>query len=194
MIVAKKPCRIYDVDLIGLAAVIALGLAAWWLAIAPWQGLWDEYRMIADKRIATELKLGEDILAWEAAQQKLAELEQMVLGQLEKAPRVKSFAQLLREVTAVAEEAELELISVAPHSMTVAGAYQVSDIEVAARGRSHDFIRFLDRLAQENPYQSLQACTIGRRGGRGATGCDLTWTTRLYLLPDATESSAGGPL
>ena len=52
MIVCKKPCTLYDVDLLGAAGVLALGLAAWWLVVAPWQQMWHDYQALSTARAA----------------------------------------------------------------------------------------------------------------------------------------------
>jgi hypothetical protein len=96
-------------------------------------------------------------------------------------------------MTDLAKDAELELINVAPRPAVAEGAYLVSDIEVTSRGRSHDFIRFLDQLALGNPYQALRSCSITHLASSDRTTCDLTWTVRLYVLPSVASAAGGRP-
>lgn len=190
MIVCKKPCTLFDVDLLGLGVLAALGLAAWWLVVAPWRQMWSDYAILAAQRASAEAALQADSQAWERYQQGLTDLERTVAGQLEAAPRVATLAQQLRRMTELAEAADLEVTSVVPQPAEEQGAYLVSDIAVSGRGRAHDFIRFLDRLAQENPHQSLEACAVRRNLGDGDL-CDLAWTIRMYLLPDQDRPQPG---
>lgn len=190
MIVCKKPCTLFDVDLLGLGVLAALGVAAWWLVVAPWQQMWSEYAILAAQRATADAGLQTDSRTWDRYQQGLSDLQRTVAGQLDAAPRAATLAQQLRRMTELAETSHLEVTSVAPQPAAEQGAYLVSDIAVSGRGRAHDFILFLDRLAQENPHQSLEACAVRRSLGEGDI-CDLAWTIRMYLLPDQGEPQPG---
>ena len=61
MIVCKKPCTLYDVDLLGAAGVLALGLAAWWLVVAPWQQMWHDYQALSTARAAAAARLRDNV-------------------------------------------------------------------------------------------------------------------------------------
>lgn len=192
MIVCKKPITLHDVDLMGMAGLAALGLAAWWLVAAPWQQTWTNYGELAAKHRSIETQLQEDVVELERFQQGLAQLEQTLTSQAEKVPRAVSGSRLLREMTDVAKHAQLRILSVAPQPAKRDGDYVINDIQLTARGRSRDFIRFLDRLARDNPYQSLQHCSITRPAGRDEPTCELSWLVRLYLLPtDPPDRSRG---
>jgi Tfp pilus assembly protein PilO len=193
VIITRKPWTIYDVDLLGAATVIALAAAAWWLAVMPWQQTWARSRELAAQHAALQAGLRGDVTELERFQQQLKQLENTVTAQAAEVPRADSVSDLLRRMTDLAKDAELELINVAPRPATAQGAYLVSDIEVTGRGRSHDFIRFLDQLAQGNPYQALRACSITRPASGERSTCELVWTIRLYVLPSVASSSGGRP-
>ena len=191
MIVCKKPCTLYDADLLGAAGVLALGLAAWWLVVAPWQQMWHDYQALSTARAAVSAKLRDDVKELERFEQGLTQLDGLVTADFGDIPRSDSISQLLRKITDLAEGEKLELLNVTPQPATASGAYFVSDIKVGARGHSRDFIRFLDRLARENPYQSLQTCSISR-AAQGPPGvCEFAWTVRAYLLPPANGKRGG---
>lgn len=183
MIVCKKPCTLYDVDLIGLVGLAALGLAAWWLVLAPWQTTWNRYRELAVKHLAAESKLQQEVLELKQFQERLAQIEGTVTSQAEEVPHAAWLSRLLRKMTDLAKEAELEVHSVAPQPAIREGEYLVNDIQLTGRGRSHGLIRFLDQLARENPYQSLRYCSITHSAGESDPTCELSLTVRLYLLP-----------
>lgn len=191
MIVCKRPCTLYDVDLMGLAGLAGLAVAAWFLVIAPWQRLWSEYRAVSEARIAAEAGLQADIRELRAFEQGLAQIEATTTGQVDDVPRAAELATLLRQMTDIAAAERLALLNVAPQPLAREGEYLVTDIEVTARGTSHDFLRFLDRFAQANPHQSLQACTIERHPEQPDPTCQLSWMVRLYLLPAASATEGG---
>lgn len=191
MIVARKPWIIYDVDLVGAAAVVALAVAAWWFAVLPWQKTWARSRELAAQHATLQAGLRNDVTELEQFQQQLSELEHTVNEEAAEVPRADSVSELLRRMTDLARDADLELINVAPRPATTDGAYLVSDIEVTGRGRSHDFIRFLDQLALGNPYQALRSCTITRPASADRPTCELAWTVRLYVLPSVAGANGG---
>jgi Tfp pilus assembly protein PilO len=193
VIIARKPWTIYDVDVLGAGGVLLLAAAAWWLAITPWQKTWAHSRELATQRTNLQAGLREDVAELEHFQRQLTQLEGVVAAQTAEVPRADSVSDLLRRMTDLAKDAELELINVAPRPATAEGAYLVSDIEVTGRGRSHDFIRFLDQLALGNPYQALRSCSITHPAGGDRTTCDLTWTVRLYVLPSVASTAGGRP-
>jgi Tfp pilus assembly protein PilO len=195
VIVCRKPCTLYDFDVLGAAGLVVVGLAAWWAVVAPWRQLYSEYRRLLEARDNTERVLQQEVAALDRFEQGLAQLEDAVASEADDVPRSAAYAQLLKRMTDAALDAQLELLNVSPQPVVARGPYLVSDVKLGGRGRSQDFIRFLDRLAQENPYQSLQMCSLTRAtqpGTPGAPLCDLSWTVRLYLLPGGPSEAVGG--
>jgi len=192
MIVCRRPCTLYDVDLIGLAAVAAIGAAAWVFVAAPWGDTWTRYRELVARRTAVETQLQRDLDDLQRFETDLARIQRAGADQASRAPTAASVSQLLRQVTDLARVARLELLSVAPQAMQRDGPYLVHEIQLAGRGRSRDFFLYLDRLAREIPYQSLQNCSISRAATSAEPTCDLAWSIRLYLLPEAPAPATGG--
>jgi len=191
VIVCRKP-RLYDVDLMGLFAALVLVAAGLWLAVAPWQRTWSAYHRVAVARAAAQERLHNEIVKLELFEQGLAPLEDTVNAQASGVPTADSFSLLLGRMTAVARDLNVELRNVAPQPAVTSGMYLISDVHVGGRGTSHDFIRFLDRLAQENPYQMLRSCSIIRNPTDPQAACELAYTLRLYLLPGTTTPPTGG--
>jgi Tfp pilus assembly protein PilO len=191
VIVCKKPCTLYDADLLGGAGLLVLALAAWFVVLAPWQRMWHDYRRLVAARSAAESQLRDQVQDVERFEQGLAQLEEVVASEAAKAPRVDALSRLLQGVTDAALSSQLELLSVSPQPTVASGAYLVSDVRLGGRGSSRDFVRFLDRLARENPHQSLEACSITRSPQSADARCDLTWSLRLYLLPAEAPPAKG---
>ncbi|HPM25046.1 MAG TPA: type 4a pilus biogenesis protein PilO [Phycisphaerae bacterium] len=192
MIVCKRPWTIYDVDVCGAAGLLVLGVATWWIVFAPWGQMWSDYQRFAAARTAGESDLRAAVAELRTSEQALAQLDLILAAESADIPRTDALAGLLRDMTDLAAGADLEVLNVTPQPVGMVGSYLANDIRVDGRGRSQDFIRFLDRLARANPYQSLQACTIGRPARAGGLACELAWTVRLYVLPPTETVGAGG--
>lgn len=192
MIVTRKPCTLYDVDLIGFAVVAAIGVAAWALVIAPWHNTWTRYREATARCAEVESQLQRDLNDLQRFEGDLARIERAGDDQSDRAPTAAAVSHLLRQMTHLAQAAHLDLLSVAPQSMQRDGPYLVHEIQLAGRGCSGDFILYLDQLAREMPYQSLQTCSISRPATSTEPTCELAWSVRLYLLPDAPKPAPGG--
>lgn len=191
MIICKHPVRLYDVDVLGLLGVVILTGLAGWLLVFPWQETWEGYQGLAAKRALARQQLDNTIVQLETYEQGVAELEEVLAAQIEVAPSAGVFSKMLQKMTDVAQAANLEIVSVAPQPMKPLGDYLISDVEVRGRGQSTDFVRFLDQLAQENPYQALNACSIEKRKSNPEGLCDVSWTVRLYFLPDPVAKKRG---
>jgi Tfp pilus assembly protein PilO len=191
VIVARTPLKLFDVDVVGLVVLGVVGAAAWWLVIAPWQRLWGDYRTLSAAHAEVRSGLEHDILELERFQKGLAELERVVVEEIGEVPGEDAFPQLLRQMTDVAKASNIEVLNVKPQPATRVGGYMISDIDVGGRGSSHDFIRFLDRLAQVNPFQSLESCALSNTPGASDQACELTWTVRMYLLPNSPAPRTG---
>jgi Tfp pilus assembly protein PilO len=195
VIVCRKPWTLYDCDLLGVSGLVVIGLATWWAVVAPWRHMWSEYQGLVQVRERTERALQADVGTLERCEQGLTQLEGAVTALANEVPRSAAYGQLLKRMTDAALDAQIEVLNVSPQPLVTRGPYLVSDVRLGGRGRSQDFVRFLDRLAQDNPYQALQACSLVRAAQPGAPEsalCDLTWTVRFYLLPGGPGESAGG--
>ncbi len=190
MIITRRPCRIYDVDLIGCGALALLLVAGYWFAARPWLAMWSQYKSVAQARHSAEILLENDLHTLEALEADLARLRSVIVSEVDEVPAVDAQPQLLREITDLAKACNLEVISVVPRAPEVHGVYLIADIDVGGRGASRDFVRFLDRLAATNPYQSLNACLMSHANHNETATCDLFCTVRLYLLPQ--RATTGG--
>jgi len=192
VILCRRPFTVYHVDALGGLGLLAVALAGWWLAVVPWRQTCASYRELGQRRAALELELQSESAKLEGIRQELAWLQGVVDSQTLVVPRADSVPQLLREMTELASETEIELLSVVPQPAVPEGAYVVSDIQLTGRARSISLIRFLDQLAQRNPFQALMSCSVKRPAGATHEICDVCWTLRLYMLPAA--GSEGGAL
>jgi len=191
MIIARKPLVIFDVDLFGVGALGLLLAAGWFLVVAPWQQVWSEHTALSAGREQVESRLQSDIRELERFDKGLEQLRAAVESQAGAVPDEASLPQVLREMTSIAQAADVEIQSVAPQPARHQGPYRISDIDVTGRGTSREFIRFLDLLAQRNPHHALRACMLTRAAESPDARCELSWTLRLYLLPRLAAGSGG---
>jgi Tfp pilus assembly protein PilO len=192
MIITRRPFAIYDVDLIGLAGVAALGVAAWFLAIAPWQSLAGDYRDLVTQRSVAQRALDNAQRQHDRFERDLPPLKKLVGEHAVDTPQASALPQLLSELTTLAQASGLEISTVAPAPVSAQGAYLVADVQVTGRGASQAFVRFLDELAQRNPYQTLRECSVHQSGATDEAVCDLAWTQRFFLLPPTVAVDVGG--
>ena len=148
--------------------------------------------MLAVARTTAEHGLESDGRELQRFRTELDRLEEVIRTQADQLPGADAFARQLRGMTAIADQESVDLLTVAPQPAQALGPYLVNDIKVGARGRSDAFLRFLDHLAREDPYQSLRAWSISRAPQPAGDQCELAWTLRFYLLPTAAELAQGG--
>jgi hypothetical protein len=195
VIVCRKPWTVYDVDVAGLVGLAVLAAASWWLAVAPWLQTWHGFRELARKQAAVSQCVLDDIVESDRREGELEGLGRVVSNELAQVPAAGALTEQLQRMTELARACDVELLSVTPQPPSREGPYWVSDIRVTGRGSCRNFIRLLDRLAGENPYASLRACSVARPPlSREASG-ELAWTVRLYLLPangDGGDAEARG--
>ncbi len=192
MILCRRPCRLYDVDVAGVVALALIGVATWWVAARPSWRAWERHTQLAAACVAAEARLDADTRALDSFERELQRLNTVVASQADRAPAADSLSQQLRNMTLSAEQEQLTLLNVAPQPSQHRGPYVITDVTVGARGPSRAFLRFLDHLAQTDPYQSLRAFSIARPAGADPNQCDLNWTIRFYLLAEP-ELARGGP-
>jgi Tfp pilus assembly protein PilO len=183
MIVCKKPCTIYDVDLAGLSALTVLGLLTYFVVVLPVRTHWDTYRELSARQHSSETAIRQTDGQLRKAESDIARLQAAIVKLSRQAPQAGSLPQFLSRATVLAEGAQLEVFQVVPHATRAVDECLVAEIEMSGRGHSLDFVRFLDTLARENPYQSLQQFSITRREESDDGVCDLSWTIRLRMLP-----------
>ncbi len=176
----------------GVAALVLLGAATWWVGVRPCRQIWRDYGTLVEARTDAEQNLDADSRELARFQRELGRLDEVVAAQAGRAPGVAAFSQLLETMTSLAAEEQLTLLNVAPQPVQSSGSYTIADVTVGARGSSRAFLRFMDRLAQENPYQSLHSFSVTRPSGGDPNQCELSWTVRFYLL-STPELARGGP-
>jgi Tfp pilus assembly protein PilO len=193
MIVARKPCVIYDVDVIGVVGLLVLGLAGWFGVVVPANANAIEYAALSAQIAVAETKLEQASQRLREVNTRIASLQSGVAERTRDAPKRTALTSFLQCAATVAEECDLQIVQVVPQPVREAEGYFVGDVSFTGRGTCLDFARFVDRLARRNPYHAVQAFAIEQRGGEADDAqCQLSWTLRLYMLGDEAPAEAEG--
>jgi len=182
MIICRKPLTLYDVDVVGDAALLALMLGAYFGVTCPAKVNADEYRDLAVQIDEAQKKLEQTSGSLSEVLAEIDSLRSGVVTQTSLAPNPDALQPFLRRAAALALQCDIAIAQVAPNPVQEVGDYLSADIYFTGRGGSLAFASMLDRLACENPYFALLEYSIKRaRKGEGRL-CELSWTLRLYML------------
>ena len=193
MILCKKPCVLYDVDAAGILALVVLGVAAYLTAFVPLAEHESALRAIRADLVATRTATEQTGDRLARSEEDVELLRTHVAARVVEAPTAASITQFLSRAAALAGESNLQVLQVTPAPTKPTGDHLTSDIRMTARGHSLDFIRFLDRLARSNPYQTLERFSITRSEKATSGTCGLAWTIRLHILPPDFPVPTEGP-
>ncbi len=187
MILCRKPCAIYDVDLIGLAALAVIALAACFGVIVPASATATECRALSGRIAAADAKAEQTNGRLHRVNAEIDRLQSGVAERTRAAPKPGALTPFLQRVASVAETCELQLTQVLPQPVQKVDGCLLGDVWFAGQGTGLDFARLLDELARENPYYTVQDFSIAHVGEPDDPRCKLSWTLRLQMLED--ESS-----
>ena len=191
MILCRKPCTLYDVDVIGLVALAAVGLAACFGVVLPARAGANEYRALAARISDADAKAQQAGQRIREVNAKVAALQQGVAERASAAPKPGAFTEFLQQVASVAQQCDLQIAQVVPQPTQLADGYRFADVHYVARGRSLDFARLLDQLARDNPYLRVLDFAIVGTADPQQPLCKLTWSLRLYMLEEGSPATAG---
>jgi hypothetical protein len=194
MIVARKPCTLYDVDVIGVTILTVIALAACFGVILPTGSNASAYRDVS-ARIVSANAVGDE--TGERLRNVMREIKMLQAGvaeHLDAAPKPGALTPFLQRVASLAVQCELRLAQVLPQPMKQADGYLTCDVSFSGQGRCLAFARLLDELSADNPYFSLQDFSIKASRNAAQPVCELSWTLRLYMLEDEAPpvQPAGG--
>lgn len=189
MIVCRKPCTIYDVDVIGIVALLIIGAAAGVGVIGPADANASERRDVTAMIATANVKSEETNSRLRSLNTEIKTLYAGVTQHAELAPRPGALTPLLHRVANLADQCDLQITQVLPQATQEVDGYLQADVWMSARGYSLGFLRLLDQLSRENPYCALRCFSIKRVGNSADERCQLSWTIRLHML----ASEAAGP-
>lgn len=184
MIVCRRPCTIYDVDVIGVAVLVVIALAACFGVIVPASANATEYGALSARTAAAHAKTEQTSERLGALNAEIEMLRSGVADRTRAAPKPNAPTPFLQRVASLARDYDLEISQVLPQPVQEADGYLTTEVRFLGRGTYLNFIRLLDQLARDNPYHTLQDFSIRSAADQGDPRCALSWTLRLYMLED----------
>jgi Tfp pilus assembly protein PilO len=175
--------RVFQIDLICMAGAALVGLGVWMGLLRPASAL-------ATQRDTLLLQVHQAEQNVERARQQIHTLGQdadhlqsLLMDELNSAPTVDDLNDVLDKTVQQAREAGLDVRSVIPEQPADRDDYVTYDVRIQAVGRSAQFIAFLDALAREHPYHSIEEFSVAGDPAAGEQGvCAVSTRVRLYLL------------
>lgn len=192
MIVCRKPFTLFDVDVIAIAALVVIALAAYFAVLRPAQGNAAEYRDLSAKIETANKQVAATSEKLTAVHAQTENLLEGVTLQSRAAPKIDVLNPFLRRITTLAVECGVTITQVVPRPVRRNDGYLSNDIFFTGTGGSLGFIRLLDRLACEHPYFTLEEYALKRAGARAEQPCEIAWTLRLYMLEEVPEPRKEG--
>lgn len=193
MIVCRKPCTIYDVDVIGIAALVVIALAACFGVIVPASANATEYRALSATIAAVKANAEQTNRQLRKVNGEIGLLRSGVAERTRAAPKPGALTPFLQRVASLAEECDLQIEQVLPQPVRQAGNYLVGEVHFSGRGTALNFAWLLEQLGRENRYHALQEFSITQANDPSDGRCNLSWTLRLYMLGGESEQAGETP-
>lgn len=192
MVLCRRPIRVFDVDVVGLAGLALIGAAAYLLLIHGVRSDWRAFQDAAQQRTATERTVSgmhAVLRALDADITRIALVSKQAVGT---APRQGDIPAMLAQLADIAQRCGVDLGQVTPQPAVAGNGYWYVDVEVTGRGASGAFIALLDQFALLNQYHSIPRLSVQTDGVNGGT-CRLAWTLRLHVLPEEMAAATLAP-
>jgi hypothetical protein len=194
MIVCRRPCTVYDVDVIGVAVLVVLALTACFGVIMPASANATQWRALSARIAAVKAVTEQTNGRLRKVNAEISALQTGVAERTRAAPKPGALTSFLQRVAQLAEECGLQITQVLPQPAQQANGCLASDVWFSGRGTGLSFARLLDELVRENPYHALQDFRISHSGDPDDPRCTVSWTLRLYILEDeALEPAEEAP-
>ncbi len=187
MIVARRPCTLYDVDVIGAAVLAVIALAAAFGVVLPAGVHATEYRDLSASIVAANATADQTGERLRGVNREMEALQEGVAGHMLAAPKPGALTPFLQRVASLANRCDLRIMQVLPRPVQPADGYLTCDVAFTGRGRSLDFARLIHELSWDNPYFSLREFSIKAPRNDLQPACELTWTLRFYMLEDSAQ-------
>ncbi len=193
MIVLRKPLPVFDVDLLGIAVMLALGATAYLVVVVP-------ARAQADRRHRLVAELDAARQRTQSAEHELGRLEDLardlrvlVQERIAQAPTRSEVNAIVNRIMLVAERTGLHISSLEPGSPEQVGDAFVCDVSIEGSGGGPAVVAFLDALAARVPCHSVLALSVDRPPAAADKACRVALRVRLHLLSDEIRLARGTP-
>lgn len=176
MIVLRRPLTIFDVDVIGVAVLLALAVTAYVVCVRP-------QRQDARRLAQVRAELAQARLSLQHQRDQLRAVQDQTrrlataLGRHQPPEAVpRTLAEHVTRVLAAAGACGLEVEDFSPTASASAGG----GLTLRGTGSSEDLLRFLQACARREPYHAVEELDI--RGGSDGR-CQFRCTLRFFDPP-----------
>lgn len=193
MILLRKPVRVFDVDVLGVAVLVALGATAYLTAVVPSRAQAEEHRALSSEAMTAEAKVLDAEGRLRGIERLTRELQTTVAERIAKSPTRAEINAIVNSMMLETASANLQIESVEPRPPLRVGDHYVCDVIMVGRGRAPDFVEFLESLAERHPYHSIEMLSIARGAGYEDEACRFEFHLQLHLLPDDMRPAPEDP-
>jgi len=191
VIICRKPFLIFDVDVVGAAAVLGGLVVAHCGMIQPALRQSDTYQALAASARQLEAGIDSAESRLEQASVELRDLRASAADRLAAAPTRSAPAEFVNDAGRLATEHDVQLIQILPQPARRLDGRVMTDVQVTSTASSLGFARFLDALHRVHPNFSLIELSIRAAGDHAGSSLQISWTVRLNSLAESPQSRGG---
>jgi hypothetical protein len=191
MMLVRRPFVLFDVDAVGLAALLALCGLGYVVGVQRMQAQFATRAQLTTQLSAARAALQRSRAQAEHVQQDTDRLRSAADVWRAAASSPGNPSQFVSRLAALVSASGMELLSAAPRSDLDPMPFVEGELTLTARGDGPSFVMFLDRLARETPYQAITQFSVKADPDPRSGRCNLTWTVRLFKTPGGSKADAG---
>jgi hypothetical protein len=188
MILTRRPFVVYDVDLIGLCAGLALVVIACTAIVRPALASTENGRrlgVVATQRQALLTAAEHQLLAAIADVERLKQAIERRRGEV---PTSSSGESFLATLAQLGQRTEVLLSQVSPGAAKAIQGRRAVDITISASGSSRNLLAFMGELRRSDAYHVLLDYSITRNAD-AKQACQLHCTIRRFVGDAGAEGS-----
>jgi hypothetical protein len=193
MTLLRKPVRIFDVDALGVAVLIALGATVYLTAVVPSQAQARQRSALLDEASTVEAKVLDSEGRLRGIERLTSELQATVAKRIAVSPTRAAINSIVNELLQSADDSHLKIDSVEPRPPRRDGDHYICDVIMVGRGHAPDVVEYLETLAQRQPYHSIEMLSMTGDAGNENDDCRFECHLEMHLLPDDMQSALEDP-
>ncbi|MEP0847557.1 MAG: hypothetical protein HRF50_12175 [Phycisphaerae bacterium] len=193
MILCRRLMRVYDVDLAGAGAMLAIGLAGYFAVVRPAGAGADERRQLEREAAVAARETESASARLKSCEQDARSLREGIARVAARVPRVRERAETFNALGDLAQRCGLVIEQLAPQAPQRVAGRTAADGRFAGHGTLGALLAFLQALDRERPHYSVEDLVLHAPELTDAPRCALSFTLRLYLLEDELLEAGEAP-
>jgi Tfp pilus assembly protein PilO len=193
MILLRKPVKVFDVDALGVAALIALGATVYLTAVVPSRAQAKQRDALLAEARNAEAKVLDSEGRLRGIEQLTKELQATVAERVAASPTRAAINSIVNDILQNTEDSNLKIDSVEPRPPRRQDDHYICDVIMVGRGHAPDVVEFLETLAERHPYHSIEMLSMTGGAGDEDQACRFECHLQLHLLPDDVQTAQEDP-